>query len=227
MELSFKGLRQFTMQEIWQVIRAIKDIVKHEVCAAVMDSFKTGKLERKIHRTHLVLVPEKQDAVSITEFRPIAQCNVIYKTISKIMVNRMKGVVGRIVNADQGAFIPRRVIQDQLLLVHELMHSLERSHSPPVVLKLDVTKAYDKHYASFKEWIKKIRICVSSVSFALVLNRREGRFFDGSRGLRQGAPMSPLLYIMIVELLSKKLGWERDHKQVILPRFIGTKLLNP
>jgi len=80
------------------------------------------------------------------QFRPINLCSIIYKTISKILVNRLRPLLNKIVSPVQSAFVPGRAIYDNILIIHEIMHKFKilKGKTAWVALKLDMEKAYDR-----------------------------------------------------------------------------------
>ncbi|KAK4390204.1 putative mitochondrial protein [Sesamum angolense] len=106
--------------------------------------------------THLVLIPKYKNSEFLTQFRPISLCNVVYKIASKVIANRLKVFLDRIISPAQSAFVPRRLISDNVLLAFELNHFLNtktRGEQGWMALKLDVSKAYDKVEWSFLEQV--------------------------------------------------------------------------
>ncbi|GKA39074.1 RNA-directed DNA polymerase, eukaryota, reverse transcriptase zinc-binding domain protein [Tanacetum coccineum] len=85
-------------------------IVGRDVCDAVQEFFNTNKLLREVNATLITLVPKTQQPNRVSDYRPIACCNVIYKCISKIITNRLQGCLEKLVNLNQSAFVPGRVI---------------------------------------------------------------------------------------------------------------------
>ncbi|XP_022030699.1 uncharacterized protein LOC110931622 [Helianthus annuus] len=154
-------------------------IVGDEVSKAVIDFFATGKLLRELNHTLIVLIPKTSSPSVVTDYRPIACCNVLYKCISKIVADRIKGVLNDIVSVNQSAFVPGRKISDNILLTQELMHNYHRNIGPPkCAFKVDIQKAYD------------------TVDWAFLKN------ILGKRGLRQGDPISPYLFTLVMEILT-------------------------
>ncbi|XP_035835823.1 uncharacterized protein LOC110916428 [Helianthus annuus] len=185
-----------------------------DVSNAVLDFFNTGKLLQELNHTLIVLVPKVPTPSFITDYRPISCCNVLFKCISKIVTDRMKGALDSIVSINQSAFVPGRKISDNILLTQELMHNYHRSFGPPrCAFKVDIQKAYDTVEWSFlknvlvgfgfAEWmVDWIMLCVSSTSYSVCVNGNTHGYFKEERGLRKGDPMSPYLFTLVMEILT-------------------------
>ena len=151
----------------------------------------------QLNDTTIVLIPKVKNPQSIKEFRPISLCNVIYKIISKCLVNRLRPLLDGMISPTQSAFIPGRSISDNALIAFECMHSLNTlkdSRGEFCAYKLDLAKAYDRVDWNFLErmlqaygfaptWIKWIMSCVTTVKFAVRLNGQLLEPFHPSRGL--------------------------------------------
>ncbi|GJT83821.1 RNA-directed DNA polymerase, eukaryota, reverse transcriptase zinc-binding domain protein [Tanacetum coccineum] len=120
------------------------NITGNDICKAVKDFFKTNKLLGEVNATLITLVPKVQNPSKVSEYRPIACCNVVYKCISKIITNRITGCLDKLVSINQSAFVPGRLIQDNLLITQELLKGYNSKSGPPrCALKIDIAKAYD------------------------------------------------------------------------------------
>ncbi|GKA55522.1 RNA-directed DNA polymerase, eukaryota, reverse transcriptase zinc-binding domain protein [Tanacetum coccineum] len=119
-------------------------LVGNDVCLAVKEFFRTGKLLGEVNATLLSLIPKINSPNKVYDFRPISCCNVIYKCISKILSERLKPSLKKLVNLNQSAFIQGRVIQDNILITQELLKGYDRKSGPKrCCLKIDIAKAYD------------------------------------------------------------------------------------
>ncbi|GKF89094.1 RNA-directed DNA polymerase, eukaryota, reverse transcriptase zinc-binding domain protein, partial [Tanacetum coccineum] len=99
-----------------QFFKVSWSVVGDDVCKAVRDFFSNGKLLKEINPTIISLVPKVASPSKVSDYRPIACCNVVYKIISKVICNRLKGVLGFLVDENQSAFIPTRQISDNIML---------------------------------------------------------------------------------------------------------------
>ncbi|GMI74475.1 hypothetical protein HRI_001116800 [Hibiscus trionum] len=163
-----------------------------------------------INGTNVVLIPKVPNPVSISQFRPTSLCNVLYKIIAKAIVNRLCGLLDLCVDTTQGAFVPGCHITDNILIAYEVLHSLKsrkQGSNGAFALKLDMSKAYDRVEWEFIRKMLSVMVdlvlsCVSSVSYRIVFNNVPGETFKPSRGLRQGDPLSPYLFLFCAEGLS-------------------------
>ena len=100
----------------------------------------------EINQTFIALIPKTDNPTSINHYRPISLCNTIYKIISKILANRLKPILPKLINPFQGAFVEGRSIQDNTLIAHKIFHAFHKQKGKKglMALKLDIEKAYDK-----------------------------------------------------------------------------------
>jgi hypothetical protein len=154
----------------------------------------------------------------VNQFRPISLYNISYKIIAKILANRLKSTLQKIISLPQSTFVPKRNIQDNSIIAHELLHSfnLKRGKCDFMFLKTNMEKAFDKmewklilsimqHLGFHVTWLQWIQSCISSPSFSILLNGGPFGLFSPSRRLRKGDPLSPFLFILGSELLSRLL----------------------
>ncbi|XP_019191719.1 PREDICTED: uncharacterized protein LOC109186245 [Ipomoea nil] len=182
-------LRPFNLEEhFW-------DVVGGDVASFVLNCLESGDLPSGLNETDIVLIPKKSNPELVTDLRPIALSNVIYKIIAKMMANRMKPLMEGIISETQSAFIPDRLITDNILLAAEVGHFLNRKQCGLRgwgALKLDMAKA----------WVDLIMKCVTTVSYSILINGSRSDPIIPTRGLRQGDPLSPYLFIICAEGLS-------------------------
>ncbi|CAJ2661953.1 unnamed protein product [Trifolium pratense] len=192
-------------------------IVKKDVIAAVMEFFYNEKIYSAINSTLVTLIPKHSAAKTIKEYRPISCCTTIFKIISKILTMRLSKVIGSIVNHSQAAFVPGQHIHDHILLAYELIRGYSRKGgTPKCMLQLDLQKAYDtvdwhalqhilREIGLPNQFIRWIMLGVTSVSYKFNIHGRYTGYMKARRGLRQGDPISPLLFVMVMEYMHRTL----------------------
>ncbi|OMO50989.1 reverse transcriptase [Corchorus capsularis] len=192
-------------------------IVKEAVIKAVRGFFESGNMLKEINTTNLVVIPKVKKPDEVGQFRPIGCCNFIYKVISKVLVNRLKPFMDDLITPNQSAFIAGRQIQDNIIIANEVFHYLrlkKKGKKADMALKIDMNMAYDKVEWGFLEavmnrlgfarrWVHWIVECVSSTSFNILFNGKRSDVFFPSRGLRQGDPLSPYLFLFVIDVLSR------------------------
>ena len=153
-------------------------IVKTKIIKAIISFFHSGIMLRVVNHTIITLIPKIESPIQVKQFRPKSLCNVFYKIISKILANRLKNVLDNCIHKNQAAFAPGRQILDNVILSHKYMHYLKNKRQGSrgfMVLKLDMSKAYDRVEWSFLEaimakmgfcdkWINWITACISTTS---------------------------------------------------------------
>lgn len=198
------------------------DTLKGEIMAAVRKFFADCAMPDEVNNTSIVLIPKVKQPENLKEFRPISLCNVIYKVISKCLVNRLRPLLSDIISSTQSAFIPERMITDNVLIAFESIHAIQRNNSPDnsfCAYKLDLSKAYDRVDWDFlerallkvgfcRQWVDWIMECVTTVKFSVNFNGSLLEAFSPTRGLRQGDPLSPYLFLFVAEGLSSVLNRE-------------------
>lgn len=176
-----------------------------------------------INNTFITLIPKVNNAENITQYRPISLCNVFYKIISKILANRIKNVIDDLISANQGAFIRNRNITDNIMITDEILRfmRLNKNEEYHMTIKIDMSKTYDRVEYKFLEkllekmdfnqrWIAWIMKCITTVSYKILVNGSPGNKIIPTRGLRQGDPISPYLFILCMEGLSLSLKMIED-----------------
>ncbi len=134
------GMIALFFQKFWH-------IMGDDVSTAIFNFLNSGNMLGSINFTHIVLIPKVKAPEYITQFRPISLCNVIYKIISKVLVNKMKKVLPKVISNSHSAFVPGRMITDNVIIAFETLHhlkNLRRGNNAQMAAKLDMSKAYDR-----------------------------------------------------------------------------------
>ena len=201
------GYQPVFYQDCWEVVgpSGIK---------GVLNFLDTGSLPEKLNDAMIVLIPKVAKPEKITQFRPISLCNVLFKIFTKALVLRLKSVMPLLIGPAQASFIPGRLSTDNIVIVQEAVHSMRRKKGVKgwMLLKLDLEKAYDRIRWDFLEdtlsaarlpekWIQWIMGCVTGASMNVLWNGEKTEEFKPSRGIRQGDPLSPYLFVLCLERL--------------------------
>lgn len=188
--------------------------VKTEIWEVVEDSRCSGSILKSLNSTFLALIPKEEEARTPEKFRPIALCNVIYKIISKVIANRLKPIIPHIISEEKSGYVEGRKILDNILLAQEMIHTLQSRNIPGMMIQLDLSKAFDKINWNYLEatlnafgfdiqWTGWILALIKYTSFSILVNGSPATPFSPSRGIRQGDPLSPFLFVILMEGLSR------------------------
>ncbi|KAL9671045.1 hypothetical protein QQ045_008608 [Rhodiola kirilowii] len=209
------GFHAMFYQKFWPT-------VKDKVIDMILRVFDNGKMEEGMNDTLIVLIPKNRHPKKVEEFRPISLCNVSTKIVMKILTNRLKDILPLIIFETQSAFVPGKLISYNILLAHEVLHSIKSRRNQRTgffSIKTDMSKAYDRMEWSFlihmlnklgfpERWTNLIMECISSIRYKINMNDMIINFPPPERGLRQGDHLSPYLFLLCSEWLSMKIAEE-------------------
>lgn len=197
--------------------------------------FETGRMPRDIARSNLILIPKSEKPKGVADYRPISVCNTIYKIISKLLAMRLQPIISHCIFKAQSAFIPGREIVENTILLREILHSFKSKNykNPEFCLKVDLSKAFDRMDWVFLKYLLQlygfpinfsnwVMACIESAEFSVVINGDGDGFFRPSSGLRQGCALSPYMFILGMDLLTRHLNFQLEEGELVGLRIART-----
>jgi hypothetical protein len=205
------GFGAFFFQHYW-------DIIKLDVTNAVLEFFTSSWILPGFNSNIIALLPKSPDASFIDHYRPIAMANFKFKIISKVIADRLASIMPNLVSAEQKGFIQGKDIKDCLYTVSEAANLLHnKSFGGNLALKIDIRKAFDTLDWSFllkvlrsfgfnDKFCNWIHVILQSAFLSISLNGKAHGYFNCNRGVRQGDALSPLLFCLAEEVLSRSIS---------------------
>lgn len=208
------------------------DIIKCDLIEALMGFYnhKTSKMHL-FNEANIVLLPKKQDPTTVADYRPISLINSFTKIIIKILATRLAPHMNDLVSHAQNAFIKRRCIHDNFLYVQRVIQLLHKKKHPALFIKLDISKAFNSvgwqyllevltalgFSIKWRDWISDLW---RSSSSKILINGTLSTNIAHAKGLRQGDPLSPLLFILAIDPLQRIIdrAAQSGLLQPVLPR---------
>ncbi|KAJ0616096.1 putative RNA-directed DNA polymerase [Helianthus annuus] len=198
--LTAKFLKQFWLK------------LKPFIIKMMADFFDRGELDVGCNPSFIALLPKVEDPTVLGEFRIISLIGLLYKIIAKVLANRLKPILGSLISTSQSAFVGKRNILDGPLVVSEVVSWAKKSRTKVMLFKVDFAKAYDTLNWQFllrvlkemrfpDKWVSWISSCLKSGKGSVIVNGSPTEEFVFKRGLRQGDPLSPSLFILALEVL--------------------------
>ncbi|XP_072076475.1 uncharacterized protein [Arachis hypogaea] len=190
-------------------------LLKSSVCNYIQSLWRKPEAIRHINKILLTLTPKTNQPEFVSQFRPIALRNVIYKYLAKILVSKIKPTLSERISPNQSSFVPGRFIHDNIIIASEMIHSMKRMKGKNgfMAIKIDFAKAYDRlnwnflhqclvEYGISDRILTLIMACVSSTEYQILWNRGKTEKFTPTRDIRQGDPISPYLFVIAMNKLS-------------------------
>lgn len=183
--------------------------------------FKNATFPKGCNASFIALIPKTQDANMVKDFRPITLVGSLYKIIAKILANRLFPVLGDIVSEVQSAFVANRQILDDPFILNEIVQWCKRKNKQSMIFKVDFEKAYDsvrwdflmevlKKFGFGDRWCSWIQGCLVSSKGSVLVNGSPTSEFQFYKGLKQGDPLSPFRFLLIMESLHLSVQWVVD-----------------
>jgi hypothetical protein len=214
-------------------LKSFWPIIKGDYLAMFRD-FHNGDLDiKRLNYGVVTLVPKIKDANNIKQYRPICLLNVDFKGFTKVLNNRLYPLAPKVIGTRQTGFIKGRNILEGVLVLHEVIHELKRSKGKGLIMKIDFEKAYDRVRWDFLEqvmrgkgfppdWNNWVMQTVRGGKVCVNVNGERGKYFNTYQGLRQGDPLSPLLFNLVADVLSCLMykAVQKNHITGVLPNLI-------
>ncbi|GJW78508.1 putative RNA-directed DNA polymerase, eukaryota, reverse transcriptase zinc-binding domain protein [Tanacetum coccineum] len=206
-------------------IKTYWDLFKDDIVNFVNHFMKSGTMPKCTNSAFIMLIPKIPNPFLIKDYRPISLIGMQYKIIAKLLANRISTVIDKLVSPTQSTFISGRQILDGPLMVSEIIDWYKKRNKRLMIFKVDFEKAFDSVSWNYLDyilsqmgfgnlWRSLIRACLNSSCTSILVNGSPTPEFSLERGLRQRDPLSPFLFILIMEGLHLILENDRHAKRI-------------
>lgn len=208
------GLHALFFQSQWNVVGG-------SIFREMQRIFEGGDINPSFNRTLIALIPKVDQPQTIKEFRPISLCTTMYKLVTKIIAGRLKEAMPFLALPQQTSFIKGRSITDNIIIAQEVIHTmrLKQGKKGYMAIKVDLEKAFDRLRWDFiehtllearipHEIVSIIMKCITTPTMQVIWNGQPSQSFQPGRGIRQGDPLSPYIFVLCMERLSQAINLE-------------------
>ena len=208
--------------------RKFWDAISCTVCGALNFSYENDKLSTTQRRGIINLLYKKGERENLTNWRPITLLNVDYKIAAHVLANRMQSVISSVINHDQKGYIHGRFAGESIRLIEDLLEYTNINNKKGALIFIDFEKAFDsvdrnfmlkslKYFGFGKEFIHWVEVMYTDTESCCINNGWTSESFIMNGGIRQGCPMSSLLFILVVELMACNIRNNPMCKGIALP----------
>jgi len=191
-------------------IKDFWDILREDVMRFLVEFHRNGRLAKGINSTFIVLIPKVESPQRLNDFHSISLVGSMYKILAKVLANRLRSIIGSVISDNQSTFVKGRQILDGILVANEVVEDARKCKKELLLFKVDFEKAYDSidwryldgviHKRGFPVlWRKWIKECIGTATASVLVNGSPTDEFPLKRGLRQGDPLSPFIFLLAAE----------------------------
>jgi hypothetical protein len=202
-------------------LKSAWEVICGDVMGFMNEFHVNASLPKAFSSYFIALIPKILNPQALGDFRPISLLGCVYKLVAKVLTNRLSVVMDSITAKNQSAFIKGRLLVDGVLVINEVVDWVKKAKKKCVIFKVDFEKAYDSISWSFLDymlrrfgfdgkWRNWIKACVFAGSLSVLVNGCPTEQIDISKGLKQGDPLAPFLFVLVAEgfgaLMKKAVG---------------------
>ena len=196
----------------FRFIKQFWDTLKHDIFRYIHEFHANGVIPQGCNASFIAFIPKISNPQHLGEYRPISLIGCMYKIVAKLLAIRIRKVMPEIIEETQFAFIEGRHMLRSVLITNEIIDEAKNNHKPCLIFKIDFEKAYDsvswefllymlRRFGFSSRWIKWIE-GIKSMSISVLVNGSPTTEFLPQKGIRQGDPLAPFLFNVVVEALS-------------------------